>query len=129
MCNAIKNSDKDLTVEELKALSKTHNNHLTKKKKKKPTTTRIPKAPDMSEPLPVPIEAKAWGEKHQVMIGHRPLTSKCGTRTRLVSTPLLRKEDFEMNRAHDDRDFRAEVRLALSYIVGTPEHKERQKSL
>ena len=125
MCNAIKNSDKDLTVEELKALSKTHNNHLTKKKKK-PTTTRIPKAPDMSEPLPVPIEAEAWGEKHQVMIGYRQLTSKCGTRTALVSTPLLRKKDFEMNRAHDSD---GEVRLALSYIVGTPEHKERQMKL
>ena len=129
MCNAIKKSDKNLTVEELKALSKTHNNHLTKKKKKKPTTTRIPKAPDMSEPLPVPIEANAWGRKHQVMIGYRQLTSKCGTQTRLVYAPLLRKEDFEMNRAHDDWDFRAEVRLALSYIVGTPEHKERQMKL
>ena len=110
LCTAIKKSDKNLTVEELKALSKTHNNHLTKKKKKKPKSTRIPKAPDMSEPLPDEYydNPHAWAKKNQVMLNEQ-------------LQPLFTKKDFEKNR---DEPGAAD---ALSFIVGTPEHVERMQ--
>ena len=110
LCNHIKNSDKNLTPEELKALSKTHNNHLTKKKKKKPRSTRTPKAPDMSEPLPDEYydNPHAWAVKNQVMLNDQ-------------LQPLFTKKDFEMTRNDPD------AKEALGYIVGTPEYMERRQ--
>jgi len=112
LCNHIKNSDENLTPEELKALSKTHNNHLTKKKKKKTTSTRTPKAPDMSEPLPDEYynDPHAWAEMNQVMLNDQ-------------LEPLFTKKDFENNRNDPD------AAMALAFIVGTREYVMRRQRI